>query len=213
MALLKFRQLKPPGGWIYFQAETQFTIKAENLDALVALVIAHRQYKNLQPQDPPSVELEIQRQLCVRLGRLECKSEGNKDGWVPQDNLKEFVTMSGVLSFSKAAIAFVKSGGAMATPEESQRRAAICMACPMNQPMSGCSCGVFYKILDATVPRARKIDGLHVCRACQCSLGVKVLLTDEQIVVSNEGRKINWPSQECWQRRIMEDHAAAAPIE
>lgn len=204
MALLKFHNTAPPGGFQYFQRETEFTIKAESITELVDAIIAHRKYKNLHPQDRGNVQLEAERQMCVRLGRLDCKPESREDKWVPQDNMREHITMGMVLSFSKAALAFIASGGALAPIEEVQRRANICKTCPLNQPMSGCSCGLFYKAIDATVPRDRRLEGLHVCRACHCSLTAKANLTDEQVVISNEGRDIKWPEQECWQKAIMQ---------
>jgi hypothetical protein len=208
MPLLNSHNTTPPGGWVYRQVETDFTMKEENLAKLIKTVVAHRIYRNLKPDDAASVQLDVERQICVRLGRLECHKEGKTDKWVPQDELRDYVTMSGVLGFSKAAIAFVKSGGAMATPEVSAARAAICAVCPLNQPMTGCACNVFYKVLDATVPAARRIAGMHVCRACQCTLAVKILLTDEQVIISNEDRNITWPEQNCWQKTIMQRSAS-----
>lgn len=209
MAILKRRNETPPGGWVYFQKETEYTMKSENEDSLIALVVAHRKYRNLQPQEPALVALDVERQICVRLGFGECKREGTGDAWVPRDGSKQPVTMSGVLAFSRAALAFLASGAELAPMDEVARRAAGCRACPLNQPMSGCACNIFYKAIDAAIPRARRFDGLHVCRACDCSLVAKVNLTPAQIVVSNEGRNITWPEQECFQKTIMQQHAAA----
>lgn len=196
---------------MYFQKETEFTIKAENRDNLVDLVVKHRQYRNLHPQQPALVALDIERQICVRLGHDECRPEGGEDKWVARDGRKPGVTMSGVLAFSKAALAFIASGAELAPMEEVHRRAAGCRGCPLNQPMTGCACNIFYKALDAAIPRSRKLEGLHVCRACDCSLVAKVNLTAEQIIVSNKGRQITWPAQECFQREIMEHAAANLP--
>lgn len=211
MATLKHRRQSPPGGFVYFQKETEFTIKGENEPQLIDLVVAHRKYRNLHPQEPELVRLDIERQICTRLSREECRPESGDDKWVPQDGRRQPVTMSNVLSFSKAAIAFLASGGEMAPMEEVQRRAAICRGCPMNQPMTGCACNLFYKILDKTIPDSRRLQGLHVCRSCNCALGVKVNLTAAQVVASNEGRKIDWPEQECWQKTLMQEHAATLP--
>lgn len=205
MALLKKRNEAPPGGFTYFQRETEFTIKGENLPQLVDLVSKHRAYKNLHPQDAESVQKDIERQICTRLGSLECRSEGAADTWVPRNPERNIVTMSGVLGFSKAAFEFVKSGGALAPMEEVQRRAEICRGCPLNQPMTGCSCNVFYKTIDAVVSSERRLPGLHVCRACNCSLVAKVNLTKEQVIISNEKRKITWPGSACWQKTLMEE--------
>lgn len=204
MALLKRRNQSPPGGFVYLQTETQATIKGENEDQLIDYVVAHRQYKGLTPTDREAVRKEIERQICVRLGHGDCKPEGKDDKWVPQDGSKPVIGMTQMIAFSKAAMAFVASGGELAPMEEVKRRAAICLRCPLNQPVSGCSCGIFYKAIEAAVPRARTIEGLNLCMACSCSLVAKVNLTEEQVVISNDGRKIAWPDQECWQKSIMD---------
>jgi len=210
MALLKSRRDAPPGQWRYFQRETEHEMLGENEPDIVNLVVAHRKYRNLQPQDPELVRLDIHRQICTKLGTQECAKEGREDKWQPINPERERVTMGDVIAFSKAAMAFVTSGGSLVPPEESQRRAAICRACPLNQKMTGCSCNVFYQLLDKTIPAARRIDGMHVCKACHCTLGVKVLLTEEQVVVSNEGRDIQWP-EVCWQKDIMAKSAPVSP--
>lgn len=205
MALLKSYTTTPPGGWQYFQAETEFTIKGDCWSELIDLVLAHRRYRNLHPQDKPAVELEIQRQMCRKLGKGECRSEGPQDKWLPLPHEKTMLTMEMVLAFSKAAIAFVASGGELAPMEEVKRRAEICRTCLFNRRLSGCRCGPFYALLDRTMPKHRRMPDLGVCGPCQCSLSVKVNLTEEQVIASNEGRDIQWPKdQECWQRTIME---------
>lgn len=209
MALLKSYTTTPPGGWQYFQTETEFTIKGDCWSELVDLVLAHRRYRNLQPQDKPAVELEIQRQMCRKLGKGECRSEGPQDKWLPLPHEKNMLTMEMVLAFSKAAIAFVASGGELAPMEEVKRRAAICRHCLFNSQLSGCRCQPFYALLDKTIPRDRRMPDMGVCKVCSCSNLVKVNLTDEQVRISNEGRDLQWPQdQECWQARIMQDAAS-----
>jgi hypothetical protein len=204
MALLKTRST-PPGGWTYLQVETQAKITAENEDALIDQVIAHRQYKGLPTSGRAETKNEIERQICVRLGHHECAPEGDGDKWVPQDGTKPIIGMMQMIAFSKAALAFVASGGELASAEEARRRSVGCLACPMNQPVTGCSCGIFYRAIEAAVPSSRRIEGLNVCMACSCSLQAKINLTEEQIVISNEGRKIDWPAtQDCFQKTIMD---------
>lgn len=209
MALLKRWRQSPPGGFTYRQAETALTITAENGDALVDQVVAHRVYRNLTPTDRETVRLEIERQICVRLGHSDCRPESKDDPWVPQDGTKPRMGMTQILAFSRAALAFIKSGGALAPMEVVRERAVGCLQCPLNIPLVGCSCTIFYKAVAAAVPDDRKIEGLNLCQACGCSLVAKVNLTDEQIVESNEGRKISWPAQACFQKEIMQRHAAS----
>lgn len=213
MALLKSRRTTPPGGWIYLQVETQLTLKGENEDALIQSVIDHRRYKNLTPIDRESVRLEIERQICVRLGYDSCKPEGKDDNWVARDGSKPVIGMMQIMSFSKAAFAFISSGGALAPMETVRERAKGCLSCPLNIPVVGCSCSLFYQAVAAAVPRERKIEGLNLCSACSCSLQVKVNLTEEQIIASNAGRKIDWPAQNCFQAEIMRRRYASLPAE
>lgn len=204
MALLRHRSTTPPGGWTHFQKETEFTMKAENEGLLIEAVKRHRQYKNLIRQSEDEIQQDIERQICMRLGSAECMAEGADDTWVPRNPERNIVTMSGVLALSRAAFEFVKSGGALAPMEDVQRRADICRVCPLNQEMTGCSCNVFYKTIESVVSEARRLPGLHVCRACDCSLVAKVNLTEDQVRVSNEKRRIQWPAGvNCWQAEIM----------
>ncbi len=203
MALLKSRRTTPPGGWIYLQFETQATIKGENEDQLVNLVVAHRKYKGLEPTDAEEVRKEIERQICVKLSRGDCKSEGQEDPWVPADNGRPVITMTQVLAFSRAAFEFLKSGMKLVPREVAEARAEICKGCPENREMTGCSCGIYHKVIASSIPEDRKISGVYVCWRCGCDLISKVNLEDSVIIASNKGQKIEYPSF-CWQRRILE---------
>lgn len=210
MATLKSRNTSPPGGFVYFQRETEFTLRGENEHQLIDLVVAHRKYRNLHPQDREAVRLDIERQICTRLGYNECRPEGKDDKWKPQDNTKPVIGMSQMLAFSKAAFAFLSSGAEMAPIEEVKRRQAICLGCPLSSLVSGCSCGIFYKAVAALVPASRSNPKLGICLACSCSTAAKSNLTEEQVHASNEGRNIQWPSIEprCWQLEIEEKFKA-----
>lgn len=203
MAVLNFQTTQPPGGWTHFQRETEFHIKGDDAQELIDLVVKHRVYRNLPRQSRDEVWLDIQRQICVRLTRQECSPEDKNDPWKPQGNERVRVTMGDVLAFSKASLAWVASGFELAPLEEVKRRADICRKCPMNAPMSGCSCDTFYKAIDAAVSQERRQAGLHVCGACHCSLVAKVNLTEKQVIESNVGRGIVWPQGvDCWQEAI-----------
>ena len=78
----------------------------------------------------------------------------------------------------------------------------MCRNCPLNQPAQGCACALLYKMIAEVVPAGRKLEGLHICRVCKCTLQVKVNLLAEHIAASNAGRNFNWPAGECWQRDI-----------
>lgn len=211
MALLKRKNQTPPGTgkWEYLQADSGLTISAENYHALVDSVVSHRQYRGYERANKPEAALDIERQICQRLGSTECKKEGPDDPWVPRIPERVKITMGDIIGFSKAAFAFAASGGELVPVEVARERAKDCLACPLNRILVGCSCNTFYKLVEAAVSKERRIDGLHVCHVCHCSNTAKVNLTEEQVVASNEGRKLEWPEgQPCWQRDLMRSQAA-----
>jgi len=65
---LKSHTLIPPGGWYYIQPETEFRIEADDFYTLVSRTIQHRKYKNIHPYDPTSALIEVERQICKRIG-------------------------------------------------------------------------------------------------------------------------------------------------
>lgn len=198
MARLKRKNMQPPGGFTYLQKETRLLLKGDSLNELTKRVIEHRKYKGLSPTDFESVQRDIERYICDRLGHRDCKSEGKDDPWVPIDGTKKFITLSMITGFSRAAVEWVKSGREMVSMEEAQRRREICIGCSLNSPVGGCNCSGFYRMIEAALPTERKLGDLHVCHACHCSLQVKVHLPMNVVQESNEGRDLQFPAY-CWQ--------------
>lgn len=201
MARYKFHNVSPPGGWRYWQKETRFTIKADSLNALIEKVRGHRTYKGFTPTDRESVRLDIERQICARLTKNECKPEGPEDSWVPLEDPNSLLSIKKVWSFSKAAVDWLTSGRPMVSEAEMQRRAAICLDCPLNQNVTGCgSCGVM-GIINSAIPKDRRVDGLNECVACGCSVKALVNVPEGTILAAHEGRTINLPDW-CWQPSV-----------
>ncbi len=198
MAVLKHPTTSPPGGWKYRQAETLLTLDGDSLHALVDKVVSHRRYKGLKPDDPQLVNLEVQRQICTRLGTGECKPESEVDEWVPLPITPRFTLMD-ILAFSKTMLEFAKSGGKLVSKEELKRRADICRGCACNQPAQGCKCSIFYKMVNASVPSDRREPNLHICACCSCSLIGKTNMPAS--VLKADTRKINYPGF-CWMKEI-----------
>lgn len=67
MALLLDTRTTPPGGWRYVQPETKCEMTSESLEALVAQVVRHRDYKHIEPVGREDVGRDIQRQICARI--------------------------------------------------------------------------------------------------------------------------------------------------
>lgn len=189
----------PPGGWKFFQKETRLMILGDGPDNLLDLVVAHRKYKNLEPTDREAVWLEIERQLCTRLTKRDCKAEGPNDDWVPMRDEPVHVDYSMIVGFSRAALEWIASGREVVPELEARRRAEICFTCPLNQRSEGClPCSVLYKMIRSSIPEGRSIEGLEVCRACSCDLRSKVNLPMNVIRESNRDRELVFPSF-CWQ--------------
>jgi hypothetical protein len=107
------------------------------------------------------------------------------------------MSMASVLAFSRAALEFLKGGGALVDKEEMKRRTDICVSCPHNQVLSGCRCAFLFRTIGAVLPKDRVNPELHVCEVCACSLPVKCSVPAAVIKASEEGRELDYPGH-CW---------------
>ncbi len=196
MAILNHEKTAPPNGFQYLQRETGSRFEAITGTELVDLVIAHRRWKKLEPTDPATVWLEIQRQICSVMAPGVCQPEPGETYQPFKDNYRN-TTSEVVMAASRAAIEWLKTDSPPVTEAESDRRARICHACPLNR-RSFCACTPVYALIDKLVPKSRAIPGLAICGICQCSLKVKVLAPVEVIRESNRNRGLNFPKW-CWQ--------------
>lgn len=196
MALLKHPGTVPPGGFKYRQPETGLTLTGDSLSDLINKTVSHRRYKGLKPDSAEMVSLDVQRQICTRLGKADCKEE-ETDSWVPVPTTPRF-TLTDILAFSRTLLEFIKSGGALVPIDEAQRRREICVVCPLNQKATGCKCSLFYKAVNAAVPKERRWDDLHVCGICHCSTMAKVNVPLS--VIEADKRKLAFPVN-CWMHK------------
>lgn len=198
MALIRSYRDVPPGGWRYTQPETGVSFSSDNYDDLIRQIRPHREYKGLPVE---SVELDVQRQLCLALTESQCKPEPD-EVYRPVTDLTARLTTGMALSLGKAvvaALAEVATGKLpFATKEEAAARAATCRGCPFNKPASLCSCSPVYKAIEATIPKDRMQAGISVCMACGCSLQAKVNLPLKVVKAGNSSEVVFPPW--CWQR-------------
>ncbi len=200
MALLKFRSEVPPLGFWYIQPQSFLRIDGESLKDTAEKVIAHRKYKGFTPIDYPTVVLEVERQICSRLGTFHCQPEKGETTWAPVPMESTMLSVGSVKAASKAAWEWVSSGRELVSEELAKSRAAKCRGCPINQPLTGCKCSSVFKIIEKVVPKEKRLDGLGVCVICQCSLPAKVWLPRNVVDASNDGRKLKFPQDgSCWQ--------------
>ena len=116
MAVVNSKCTTPPDGWVYVQAETRTRLEHETLLELVDLVRKHRLWKGLTPTDPESVQLDIERQICMSQFPGVCRPEPGED-YKPLRDLSRWLTLEKIEAFSAAAFTFVKSGLKWVDPE------------------------------------------------------------------------------------------------
>ncbi len=194
MARLRFKSQVPPRGWFYIEQATKLRIVGESLGDLTSKVVAHRKYRNLVRATTEEASLDIERQVCARLGKRDCSAEGIEDEWTPVDD-NPVLRLADVMGFSKAAFEWIKGGQELVPASEADRRAEICKGCPLNAAMTGCKCSIFYKTVALAIPFERRDPALGVCGICRCSLQAKVNLPASVIKASDSGHK--FPAH-CW---------------
>lgn len=197
MALLREPNCTPPDGFRYVQPETQTRFSGETLTELADLVIAHRAFKGIMPLDKPTVEKEIQRQICAGMFPYICQAEPGEK-YEPFEDRTRNLDVDKIMSFTSTAFAFIASGGEMVSREETHRRANICRGCPFNRPAI-CICTTLYKMIASLVPESRREPGLAICGICGCSLAAKTLLPMSTIQQDNTQRNIRVPDW-CWMK-------------
>lgn len=197
MALLGNPRQTPPDGWTYTQPETQTRMEdLDGLDALAAIVVQHRRYKQLPRATQEEAVLDIQRQICAQMPPGICRGEPGED-YVPMVDQSRRLTLDKIQSFSLAMFEWVRTGGVFVDEEESLRRAKICLGCPLNKAPSACACAPLWVMIKTLVPKKRQIDNLHVCGICGCLNSLKVLMPMNVVKESNAGRDLSWPPY-CW---------------
>jgi hypothetical protein len=113
------------------------------------------------------------------------------------------------MGFSKAAFDWLVTGAQLVPMDHMLRRQAVCLGCPLNNPVKACSCSLFYKTINKLVPAERRHVEMHVCGACGCSTNAKVQMPIETVIKADGDRRINYPLG-CWVRSE-KDIALAAP--
>lgn len=203
MALLNDPHTTPPDGFCYTQPETQSRFELAGngtLTELVALVVAHRKWKGLEPADDLGVRLDIERQICASMPPGVCQAENGED-YQPLHDQSRRLTLDKIMSFSGALFAFIRGGAVLVEPAVADARAKTCRGCPFNKAPRSCSCTPLWSFLESIIPSDRRPGGLFVCGICGCSLSAKVLVPDEVIRESNAGHGYVYPGF-CWQKSL-----------
>lgn len=162
----------PPGGFRYLCPETQTWINAPSMGELIAKAEQHRLANKLAI--PEEFKAHVEAQLCSFSPPGTCKHEAG-------------VAMSGPrrLTFQEVVGATMMLGSwfLKGTPKveqaEAERRATICLSCPMNQNFDGCTTCAERDLREAMVgfmgdSKTPYDAALHSCFACGCTLKAAV---------------------------------------
>ena len=181
----------PPGGWRYYQPETNwFPTPWSSFDSCVAQIIAHRNgnawlvSRNGWSTDPNAVADELDQynaKICNEMGWTQYTGEGGPDPGVPFTlaRQKRAVQLAaGAKPMLKWSI-----NGSVVDEMLAAKRAAVCVGCPKNVKKK-----LFDYFTDAAaaliqseleIRNGRKLSTpsdseLGICDACGCPLHLKV---------------------------------------
>lgn len=186
----------PPGGFRYFQQETQQWIKAASLPELFTEVKKHRKANEL----PIGLmfQQEVESQLCSFMPPGVCHytdpAQRKRANQIGRSHISKMMDVTRLL------FARIK-GETKVTLEEANEHAKGCVKCSFNQPAIGCtSCnsGARREVVDAILGSHQdtKYHGrLQACIICGCDLRAKVWYKPEVIRrISDTSALPDW----CW---------------
>lgn len=224
---MKSRHNHPPGGWMFFQAETGWQgPQWVSFDALVAAVIEHRKanagrFPKLS-QDRATVEQEVDAYNAQRMkdinGGMSYVQDGggSPPGFPTSHHQRQAVGLVvGVKAHVQNAVAGIGLwmdwfGNDPVERTLAENRAAVCIACPLNiqgdviQRFNAKTGKELLEIFGSM--RKRKMETpydakLGVCAACDCPMRAKVWVPIDLIEthLRPEAREKLWAA--CWIRK------------
>jgi len=184
---------QPPGGWYFTIEQTGLKITGPSAFTLQRRVKAHMVANSLPiPEDFPAwFEDAMCRQMD--LGRPFC---GQTPKNPPPSGVKH-LSLALVERFIKTVALTIK-GRKLVPQEEAERRAAICVACPMNTTIGGCrSCYAIARPLKALLGNRTTEAKPAYCRACGCDLSAKCWIPNDVLNKAEFGHNLDY-APGCW---------------
>jgi hypothetical protein len=183
----------PPGLFVYVDPSTGTTFKHITFTAVLAAVRNFRIANGIPL--PPNWEAEVEDEMCAAYPPHIWKYVDEQPPGVRTTRIGD------VLNFLKFAGSWLASGAELVSQEEATRRAAICVSCPMNSEVQGCTPCVrlVEKVSRLLGDRVTGFEGqLKGCSVCGCSNVAQVWfpLNDLQKGVTSD---MQWPPH-CWKK-------------
>ena len=158
---------QPPGGWHYTVEQTGVRIDAASARSLKSKIRQHLKANNLPL--PENFDAWVEDAICTQggYGNPFCgNAPAKRDGRMPVLSLSmatRFIrTMLGVIRDRK-----------LVSPEEVERRIAICNACPLASTIGGCrGCSTVFRKAKRLLDRLPAVTApeKEFCGACGCLL-------------------------------------------
>jgi len=186
----------PPGGFRYLCEETKTWIDAPSMGELVNKATRHRTANHLGT--PENFREHIEAQMCSHMPPGTCKHEAG----VAVSGSRR-LTFHEVVAATKTLGAWFLKGTPKVSQGEAERRANICLACPMNQAFDGCTtCAekdLRAAIVDFMGESKTPYDaGLHSCSVCGCTLKAAIWFPLELLVKHADKEALKNAPSHCW---------------
>lgn len=193
---LKDLGTSPPGDWKFTQKESGFSMRAVTFGSLLNKISQHRanmSYPHVSDGYATLAE-ELEDQICQAMSPSDQVANCEMGLHTPTS-----VDWKKVGKFLKTMVDWATGHGLKpVSQEEAERRAAICVKCPLNVGMSGC--GVCRQGLQAIrvgiLNKQTSHDaGLRACGVCGCDNKLQVHVP---ISVLKTNGDYKYPEDWCW---------------
>jgi len=203
MRRLADKHLVPPGNFRYTDPDTGWTTVAPTYLDWIANAKDHRRANGLEIA--PDFVAKAEDQLCGIIPPYWCTREaGDISNWIDTNfNWDDF--KSGMSIFGHWAAL----GMPLVEQQEADRRGAICVSCPANVNVSGCSaCHRMASLLTGAVAQKKGTydDRLKACAICRCSLRALTWFESRMIVDHDGPDKQALRPDFCWAKENGENY-------
>lgn len=206
MRRLHDKTLVPPTSFRYTH-ETGYTTVSPTYDDWIFSAKAHRRANDLPI--PLNFEAKMNDQLCGLLPPTWCdRDEGDVAHWVDTR-----FTWSDFTEGMKVFSRWGAEGAPLVNDDEANRRAGVCVSCPLNVNITGCSaCHKMASYITGTVAKKPGIydDHLRACAICHCALKALVWFPMEILKESESSERQDLRPDFCWMKQGGENYETAA---
>jgi len=205
MRRLRDKHLVPPEEF-RFTHETGHTTTSPIYDDWITAARDHRRANGLDT--PPDLEARMQEQLCGLIPPEYCERDPGDTWWVNtrfnwadfREGMQIFTTWAG-------------QNRPLVGPEEANRRAALCVTCPLNVNIAGCAaCHKIASYITGAVAKQNGAydDQLKACAICHCALRAMTWFPLDLLETNETQDKQESRPDFCWLKKDGENYVRPA---